>query len=164
MSDGPTRGGAESPGAGPDPTLVHHAAADGLSRAPQQTRRHLLLLLGGSYTRGMDADMCLQPCPSLMSCLACIPYCFSTSKVTKQNNLEGLSHLLLLLKASGQQDNRNFLTDCAVIYSLTVPVTVFIHLHSHIQLVISTLGHPGIECASAGGSQPRTHTDILPNK
>lgn len=52
VSDGPTGGGAEPTGAGSDPALVRHAAADGLPRAPQQACRHLLLLLGGSYTRG----------------------------------------------------------------------------------------------------------------
>lgn len=54
VSDGSTGGGAESTGAGQDPALVHHEAADRLPRAPQQTCRHMLLLLGGSYTRGTD--------------------------------------------------------------------------------------------------------------
>lgn len=54
VSDGSTGGGAESTGAGQDPALVHHEAADWLPRAPQQTCRHMLLLLGGSYTRSTD--------------------------------------------------------------------------------------------------------------
>ena len=54
MSDGSTGGGAESAGAGQDPSLVYHEAADGLPRASQQTCRHMLLLLGGSYARGTD--------------------------------------------------------------------------------------------------------------
>lgn len=54
VSDGTTGGGIESAGAGPDPALVYHEAADRFPRAPQQTCRHMLLLLGGSYARGTD--------------------------------------------------------------------------------------------------------------
>lgn len=54
VSDGSTGGGAESAGAGPDPALVCHEAADRLPRAPQQTCRHMLLVLGGSYARGTE--------------------------------------------------------------------------------------------------------------
>lgn len=54
VSDGSIGGGAESAGAGQDPTLVYHEAAERLPRAPQQACRHMLLLLGGSYVRGTD--------------------------------------------------------------------------------------------------------------
>lgn len=67
VSDGPTRWGAEPSGAWSDPTVVHHAAADRLPRAPQQTCRYLLLLLGGSHTRGTDANRCFHACPNLIT-------------------------------------------------------------------------------------------------
>lgn len=57
VSDGSPGGGTESARAGPDPPLVYYEAADRLPRAPQQTCRHMLLLLGGSYARG--ADQCV---------------------------------------------------------------------------------------------------------
>lgn len=54
VSDGSTGGGAESAGTGPDPALVHHEAAERFPRPPKQTRRYMLLLLGGSYIGGKD--------------------------------------------------------------------------------------------------------------
>lgn len=50
VPDGSTGGDAEPARAGRDPPLVHHAAAEWLPRAPQQTRGYMLLLLGGSHT------------------------------------------------------------------------------------------------------------------
>ena len=54
VSDGSFGGGAESAGAGQDPALVHHEAAERLPRPSQQACRHMLLLLGGSYARGTE--------------------------------------------------------------------------------------------------------------
>lgn len=61
VPDGSAGGGAEPEGAGRDPPLVHHEAAERLPRAPQQTRGYLLLLLGGSHTEGNgDSHPCLE--------------------------------------------------------------------------------------------------------
>lgn len=50
VPDGATGGGAQPSRAGRDPPLVHYEAAERLPRAPQQTCRYVLLLLGGSHT------------------------------------------------------------------------------------------------------------------
>lgn len=69
LSDGSTGRGAESTGAGSDPTLVHHAAAEWLPRAPKQTCRHMLLLLGGSYAWGTDSsNRCRQAFTHVSTC------------------------------------------------------------------------------------------------
>lgn len=49
VPDGSTGGDAEPAGAERHSALVHYEAAEWLPRAPQQTCRHMLLLLGGSH-------------------------------------------------------------------------------------------------------------------
>lgn len=56
VPDGSAGGDAEPAGAGRDPPLVHHEAAERLPRAAQQARGHLLLLLGGGHAGGTLAS------------------------------------------------------------------------------------------------------------
>lgn len=101
VSDGAAGGGAESAGAGQDPALVYHEAAERLPRAPQQTCRHMLLLLGGSYARGTACTACIEVFSPLYFYTIAFIFHVQHEKITLGMFQMALSYILALSKQLG---------------------------------------------------------------